>query len=87
MDELNKWLDELAVFIRLNPDEYRAVANTSGEYKVESPFGEHGLMHGFDEDGDEYFTVGFSINHKMVFAEIEDGTYGELQGFRIYTGR
>ena len=43
----------------------------------------HGLLFEADEDGDEYVTIGFNLP-KGVYAEIEDGTYGELQGFRIY---
>lgn len=36
-----------------------------------------------DEYDDEFATVSFTLPDD-VFAEIEDGTYGTLQGFRIY---
>lgn len=41
-----------------------------------------GLTYGEDEEG-EYVVLGFALPEGW-FAEIEDGTYGELQGFRIY---
>lgn len=49
---------------------------------VNSVFGQHGVHYGEDENG-TYAIVGFSTN-KDVYAEIEDGTYGTLQGWRIY---
>lgn len=40
----------------------------------------------FDEESDdEYVTVGFCLPDD-VYAEIEDGTYGQLQAFRVYAG-
>ena len=51
--------------------------------EVISPFGIHGVMYGTDEDDNTYATVGFILPNG-VYAEIEDGTFGELQGFRIY---
>jgi hypothetical protein len=57
--------------------------------KVTGPFGEHGIHYGNDEHdgGGDYATVGFNLvnnDETKVYAEIEDGTYGEMQGFRIY---
>lgn len=53
---------------------------------ITTSFGTHGVHYGTDEDGDDYAIVGFNIFHKNIYAEIEDGTYGQLQGFRIYLG-
>lgn len=53
---------------------------------VETPDGTHGVAYGTDEDGDDYAIVGFNVNGKNIYAEIEDGTFGSLQGFRIYLG-
>lgn len=48
---------------------------------------DHGITYDSDEFG-EFMVVGFSFpeieNYGSVFAEIEDGTYGELQGIRVY---
>lgn len=41
----------------------------------------------YDEEGDEYMLVGLITNNSRVYAEIDDGTYGNLQGLRVYTGR
>lgn len=46
----------------------------------------HGLIWGFDpEQGERYVLVGYNLP-PGVYAEIEDGTYGELQGIRVYVG-
>ena len=51
-----------------------------------SPFGTHGVMYVEDElIGDPCAVVGFNLPHG-VYAEIEDGTFGELQGFRFFLG-
>ena len=56
---------------------------------VTSSYGVHGLTYGSDEDG-AYAVIGFVLRPRKgitlpnVYAEIEDGTYGELQGFRVY---
>jgi hypothetical protein len=63
----------------VNDPEFRPV-------QVESPFGVHGCMYAIDEDNEEYVTIGFTFPDE-IFAEIEDGTYGELQGIRIYLER
>ena len=57
----------------------------NGEGTVESPFGLVGIREGNDDydGGGDYITVGFVLPDG-VYAEIEDGTYGQLQGFRIY---
>lgn len=46
----------------------------------------YGLAWGFDTELDEVFvSVGYNLPHDtQVFAEIEDGTYGQLQALRIY---
>jgi hypothetical protein len=52
--------------------------------QIVGPFGAHGVTYGTDEDGEPYATVGFVLPGDEVFAEIEDGTYGSLCGFRVY---
>lgn len=52
---------------------------------IKTVFGEHGMHYDFDEDGDGFVTIGFNLPDG-VFAEIDGGTYGQLQGFRIYLG-
>jgi hypothetical protein len=44
-----------------------------------------GIMEGNDDydGGGDYITVGFCLPDD-IYAEIEDGTYGQMQGFRIY---
>ncbi len=49
---------------------------------VTSEFGQHGVHYGKDETG-TYAVIGFSTI-KNVYAETEDGTYGVLQGWRVY---
>ena len=49
---------------------------------VETPLGMHGVTWGEDESG-EYATIGMVLPYG-VYAEIEDGTYGQMQAFRIY---
>lgn len=49
----------------------------------DGPFGKHGCTYGVDEDGCKYVTIGYNMP-EHIFAEIEDGTYGNLQGWRIY---
>lgn len=54
-----------------------------GPSEISGPFGTHGCLYGEDEDGKKFVTVGFNMPPD-VWAELEDGTYGELQGWRIY---
>lgn len=49
---------------------------------VTSTFGNHSIEYQ-TEAGEEYAIVAFMLPDD-VFAEIEDGTYGTLNGFRIY---
>lgn len=60
----------------------------SGDFPtvVNGPETTHGIVYGFDdEQGEVFATVGYSLpQDERVFAEIEDGTYGQLQGIRIY---
>ena len=57
---------------------------------IKTRLGVHGTDYDTDEDGDEFVTVsmvvGGSERHMdvSVYVEIEDGTYGQMQGFRIY---
>lgn len=55
---------------------------------IKTDLGVHEVTITADEDGDEYalvsFMLGGSTSTPTVHAEIEDGTYGILQGFRIY---
>jgi len=51
-----------------------------------SDFGTHGITYAYDPENEEtYARVGFNLpEDTRVFAEIEDGTYGQLQAIRIY---
>ena len=53
---------------------------------VETEFnGTCGLSVWYDSEQDElYALVGYTLNDRLQFAEIDDGTYGSLQGFRVY---
>lgn len=44
--------------------------------------GIHGIQYGEDEAG-EYATIGFTLPDG-IYGEVDGGTYGQLQGFRIY---
>lgn len=73
------WLDSIREDYRRQPEAF-----PSGRV-LTSPFGECGIMAGDDgyDGGGAYITVGFVLPDG-VYAEIEDGTYGQMQGFRIY---
>jgi len=69
--QLYRWLGEVRARL------------ASGEMpsQVTGPFGTHGVTYG-EETGEQYATVGFCLPDG-VYAEVEDGTYGELQGLRV----
>lgn len=77
MNALDGWLYVVAMKFRRGerPTEFK------------SQFGTHGVMYGEDEFG-PYATVGFnlypSLDGRGPYAEIEMGTFGDLQGFRFY---
>lgn len=73
------WLESVRDDYRRQPEAY-----PTGRV-LNSPFGACGIMAGDDEYDDfgAYITVGFNLPDG-VFAEIEDDTYGQMQGFRIY---
>ena len=57
------------------------------ETLLQSDFGVHSIQLLTDEDtGEEYALAAFTLPYD-VYVEIEDSTYGELQGFRIYRGQ
>lgn len=58
------------------------VRNHWGISSFTSVFGTHGIEYG-EEDGMEYASLGFILPDGM-YAEIEDGTYGQLNAFRIF---
>jgi hypothetical protein len=78
-DELSRSIDLIVHALRDN--EWGAT-----DY-IGTPLGTHGVTYG-DEGEGEFATVGMvlggSTPEPPVFAEIEDGTYGQLQAFRIY---
>lgn len=55
-----------------------------GQYpaKFTGAFGEHGVTYSWGEEG-IFASIGMTLPDD-VYAEIEDGTYGELNAFRIY---
>jgi len=68
------WLRTLGFAVRYRPD------------AITGPLGTHGVTYDVDDDGEPYARIGFGLP-EGVYAEIEDGTYGELQALRIYLGR
>ena len=76
---LTDWLKELAIRFR----------NGERPEQVQGPFGNHGVYY-VDDDADgqgPYAVVGFCIIEAQDvgwLAETDDGTYGRLQGFRLY---
>lgn len=55
--------------------------------RFENPSGEYFGVSDRETDPDtlqDYYIVGHTSLPTDVYAEIEDGTYGELQGWRIY---
>jgi len=75
LESLNKFLWDLRT---------RLVAGERPD-QVSGPFGVHGIMYGNDDydGGGEFASVGFTLPDE-IYAEIEDGTYGQLNAFRIY---
>lgn len=76
---------ETSLVPMLNDIRQTMMATGERPERIKTVFGEHGMSYGFDEDGDGYVTIGFVLPRAM-YAEIEDGTYGSLQGFRFYLG-
>jgi len=50
---------------------------------IDTPLGRHGVTITEDMTEGPYATIGMVLP-EHVYAEIEDGTYGQMQGFRIY---
>lgn len=50
---------------------------------VTTSAGTHGIMYDTDEDGLDYASVGYNLPDGL-YAEVEHGTYGELQAIRVY---
>ena len=48
-------------------------------------FGVHGVTYS-EEDGEVFASVGFVVSRPGIYAEIEGGTFGELQAFRFDLG-
>jgi hypothetical protein len=80
-DMLSLSLDIIIYHLRTNPWGQNGT--------VETPLGIHGVVYDHDGEGD-YAVIGMvlggsSMNSDVqVFAEIEDGTYGQMQGYRIF---
>jgi hypothetical protein len=76
----NCWLEELKKTVAI-------VQLNWGIEQVTTKFGTHGVEYVHEEDDPEgigYAVIGWTIPLVDVYAEIEDGTYGQLQGFRVY---
>lgn len=63
-------------------DELRRHLTEERPTTLESPAGTQGVTYGSDDQG-EFATIGMTLP-EGVFAEIEDGTFGQLQGYRVY---
>lgn len=67
-------LSAMAEYVRVHkPDHYYEWSNGDRS----------GIHYGEDEDGDAFALVGYSLP-EAIYAEIDSGTYGTLQGFRVY---
>jgi hypothetical protein len=62
-----------------------AFAEGARPSEIVGPFGTHGVCYG-EEDETIFASVGFVLGEVGVYAEIEDGTFGELQAFRFAVG-
>jgi len=71
--EMVAWLEAVKAQLGGRPD------------TVPGPLGDHKVYYEIDEDRDdkEYALIAFTLPCG-VFAEIEDSTYGNMEGFRIY---
>lgn len=72
------WIEMIAALYRRDPSD--PSFDTGGT--LSSPIGSHGVMRG-DEGEGGFIIIGMTMPDG-VFAEIENGTYGELHGIRIY---
>ena len=73
-------------FAWLNATRDHLRANWGQIHRLESPFGIHSVEYHTPPRWPDYFgyaIIGFTLPDG-VYAEIEDGTYGTLNGFRIY---
>lgn len=50
---------------------------------VSGPFGDHEVIYGEDENGDEFAFIKFTLPSPWL-GEVDDTTNGTLYGFRIY---
>lgn len=74
-------------FLTFLATNYRADNLTlyNGEGTIESPMGILGIIEGNDDydGGGDFISVGFCLPDG-IYVETEDGTYGQMQAFRIY---
>jgi hypothetical protein len=82
-DHLSVAIDTIIESLREN--EWESVT------RIETPLGVHGVTYGVEyevRDTEQYATIGMVLGGSApgpeVYVEIEDGTYGVMQGFRIY---
>jgi len=69
--EMASWLEMVKAQLRDRPD------------TVRGPLGDHPVYYNIDEMDEEYALVAFPLPDE-VYAEIEDSTYGVMEGFRLY---
>jgi hypothetical protein len=72
--------DELSVAMQIMRDE---LSLKWEEGFIVTPLGRHGVTITEDMTEGPYATIGMVLD-EHVYVEIEDGTYGQMQGFRIY---
>lgn len=79
-DQLSEAIDTIIESLRENDWE--------DVVRIETPLGVHGVTYASDECNEEYATIGMVLGGSKpgvdIYVEIEDGTYGQMQGFRIY---
>lgn len=76
-------MDDLSVAMQIMRDE---LSLKWEEGFIETPLGRHGITITEDDTSEgegPYATIGMVLD-EHVYVEIEDGTYGQMQGFRIY---
>jgi len=82
-DEFGKYWTRMVSWVRDNWETVKYRAENYPDFSL--PFGTFdrlGVIFGDDGEG-EFVTIGFILPDDC-YAEIEDGTYGQLQGIRIY---
>lgn len=78
-------MKDLSIFDLLREEALEGMDDGEVHFFIRSPFGTHEVEVSYDPEEDEVFAVvGFMLPDDM-YAETENGTYGTLQGFRVFS--